>query len=166
VNNIAFIDLEASGLGASSWPIEVGWCFLKSEPETFLIAPSDDWSRDAWKEQAQALHGVSIETLQQQGRPIKEVCQRLNGALAGADIFSDAPDWDGFWLYRLFSAGDEKQQFSLCDFGDLLSGLSPAEIEAITKRATETAPHRHRARDDVLHMRMIYNLAGAAALRR
>ncbi len=165
VKKIAFIDLEASGLGAQSWPIEVGWCFLDGEPETFLIAPFKEWSEDAWNSEAQALHGVSLETLHKNGRPISQVCQRLNEALADSEVYSDAPDWDGFWLYRLFSACDEKQQFSMHDFGELLGDLSRNEISALTEQASKSAPHRHRARDDVLHMRAIHKLSKSAASR-
>ena len=166
VKKIAFIDLEASGLGAASWPIEVGWCFLEGEPETFLIAPAKDWSQDAWNSEAEALHGVSIEALRRKGHPIRHVCQQLNAALAERLVYSDAPDWDGFWLYRLFSACDEKQQFSVHDFGDLLGDLSPTEISMITERASKSAPHRHRAHDDVLHMRVIHKLSNSAASQR
>lgn len=158
VKKIAFIDLEASGLGAASWPIEVGWCFPGSEPEAFLIAPAENWLDEAWDEQAEALHGVSQKTLQKKGEPINDVCRHLNKALAGADVFSDAPDWDAFWLYRLFSASDEKQGFPLKDFGELLREFSPEKVSAAISSASQTTPHRHRAREDVLHMKAIYKL--------
>ncbi len=161
MNKIAFLDLEASGLGAASWPIEVGWCFEGGEPETMLIRPADDWSQDAWDKNAEALHGLTFDSLRASGLPIGEVCNRLNQALEGVAVYSDAPDWDGFWLYRLFAAARVRQRFSLSDFGDLFSGLTPETIAAAVGKAKIAAPHRHRAREDVLHMKTIFNLATA-----
>ena len=45
----ALIDLEASGLGAESYPIELGWAL----PDTgavgaVLIAPPDAWTSRDW----------------------------------------------------------------------------------------------------------------------
>ena len=76
-----------------------------------------------------------------------------------ATIYSDAPDWDGFWLCRLFSAGGGKQEFSLRDFRELLDGKTDQEISAFIEQAAKQAPHRHRAREDVLHMKAIYKIA-------
>ena len=159
VKKIAFIDLEASGLGAASWPIEVGWCFPDSTPETYLIRPAEDWAPEAWDDNAEALHGVSREVLESEGALVADVCRRLNGALGEAEVFSDAPDWDAFWLYRLFTAGGEKQQFPLRSFSDLFHDKPQDEIFAIIEQATATAPHRHRAHDDVLHMKTVYKIA-------
>ena len=113
VNKIAFIDLEASGLGPNSWPIEVGWCFSDGKPEALLISPADDWGDEAWDRQAEALHGIAQATLRKKGHEIAKVCDQLNRALIDVDVFSDAPDWDGFWLYRLFSRGRYKAGLSL-----------------------------------------------------
>lgn len=90
---------------------------------------------------------------------MNDVCKRLNEALAGADVFSDAPDWDAFWLYRLYSAAGEKQAFKLNDFGDLLQTYAPEKVADAIARAVDKAPHRHRAHDDVLHMKTIYKIA-------
>ena len=161
MNKFAFIDLEASGLGPASWPIEVGWCFPDEPPEALLIQPADDWPDDAWDHQAEALHGISRKTLRKEGQGILDVCERLNKVLEKVDVYSDAPDWDGFWLYRLFSAAGTKQVFKLKDFGDLLSSFAPEKVSAAISAATRTAPHRHRAREDVLHMNAVYAAVAA-----
>lgn len=157
MNKFAFIDLEASGLGPASWPIEVGWCFPDGSPDALLIKPAEDWADEAWDRKAEALHGLSQETLHKNGHRIELVCERLNASLSEIDVFSDAPDWDGFWLYRLFSAAGAKQGFELKDFGDLLSSFEPEKVSAAIVAATKTAPHRHRAREDVLHMKAVYS---------
>lgn len=165
VDKVAFIDLEASGLSPVSWPIEVGWCLEGGEPEAHLIQPALDWPREAWDAQAEALHGIALASLAETGRPAREVCERLNESLNGALVFSDAPDWDGFWLYRLFAAGGVRQRFKLAYFGDVFDGMTADDVDALIATAAKTAPHRHRAREDVLHMRTVYELARAAAAR-
>ena len=161
MTNIAFIDLEASGLRANSWPIEVGWCFEGGKPQTFLIKPDGDWSLDAWDPAAETLHGISIDYLNKKGHTPKDVCAKLNAALDGVLVYSDAPDWDGYWLYRLFNAGGSKQAFRLTEFDMLFAALPPEKVSAAIARANEIAPHCHRAREDVLHMQAIYEHAAA-----
>lgn len=159
---IVFLDLEASGLGQASWPIEAGWCFLTGKPSAMLIAPHEDWPDAAWDPAAEDLHGIDLKKLQRSGKPVGEVCNAMNEALKGARVFSDAPDWDGFWLYRLFSAAKARQQFQLCDFADLFENVSPERFRKAKEIAQKEAPHSHRAAADVLHMRLLYQRAGAA----
>ncbi len=156
MQKVAFIDLEASGLGPASWPIEAGFCFAEGAPESWLIRPMPDWAQSAWDKKAETLHGIDIDALAKTGRPVDEVCERLNQALKEAVVYSDAPDWDEFWLYRLFSAAGMRQAFKLSDFNEVFAGASPHRIKSAIDQAVADAPHRHRASEDVLHMRMIY----------
>lgn len=157
--DIAFIDLEASGLGAKSWPIEAGWCYVSGAPKAMLIKPDKSWPLDQWDENAFALHGVSFETLQQSGVEAAEVCNALNDALSDKIVYSDAPDWDGFWFYRLFQAAGVRQKFALRDFYEVFRSLAPEKLDKIVERANEIAPRAHRAVPDVLHMRALFELA-------
>ncbi len=159
MQGIAFIDLEASGLGARSWPIEVGWCRPDGAPQSFLIKPAPHWEMDAWDEKAEALHGVTPAVLDQRGDMPKAICAALNAALTGLTVYSDAPDWDGFWLYRLFEAGGVKQAFVLSEFSEILCNIAPAALGGLVAQASKIAPHRHRTNDDVLHMKALYELA-------
>ena len=162
---IAFIDLEASGLGADSWPIEVGWCFPEGPPRAFLVRTEPEWKDAAWDPKAEALHGVSRKELARAGASSQDVCNALNEALGGVRVYSDAPDWDGFWLYRLYQAAKIRQAFEIWDFRDLFIHLSPEEIRDAVAKASALAPHRHRASDDVLHMQTLYSMtaSGGAA---
>jgi hypothetical protein len=159
LKNIAFIDLEASGLSARSWPIEVGWCFAGAKPEALLIKPFADWSLDEWSTDAEALHGISHKKIAAKGADPIVVCEKLNAALAGKEVFSDAPDWDGFWLYRLFQAAKLRQVFKLSDLNGLFRTTPPAKLDAILLEAAKRAPRKHRAAADVVHMRTIFELA-------
>lgn len=156
---IAFIDLEASGLGAKSWPVEVGWTFEEGEPVSILVRPDATWSDDSWDPQAEKLHGLERARLEREGREARDICLVLNEALADAEVYSDAPDWDGFWLYRLFSAGRVRQAFALHDYGRLMRPLVAGRDQSLFARAARLAPRRHRAADDARHLQTLYRLA-------
>ena len=156
---IAFIDLEASGLNAESWPIEVGWCHIGKKPQSFLIKPQKEWSMSAWDEAAEKLHGVKRSELDKKGIDPEKICAELNRGLEGSTVYSDAPDWDGFWLYRLFRAAGVKQAFKLTDFHQVVGSIAPETLTKMVAEATKTAPHSHRAEDDVLHMMALYQMA-------
>lgn len=152
----AFIDLEASGLNAQSWPLEVGWCFLDGDADSVLIKPADSWPMSAWDEGAEELHGITHACATKEGETIGKVCATLNAALGDAAVYSDAPDWDGYWLYRLFSTAGIRQRFKILNFEEILAPASPEAIKTAIGKAEATFPHCHRAAPDVLHMRAVY----------
>ena len=162
MQKIAFIDLEASGLGPNSWPIEVGWGYPGAAPAACLIKPDEAWTLDAWSQEAEALHGITSTELIKAGESAPIVCKQLNAALKGCLVYSNAPDWDGFWLYRLFSAGKLKQEFDLLDFRLAFDALGVALTPAMFDEANKIAPHIHRAAADVSHMQAVYRLAQRA----
>ncbi|MGE0408349.1 MAG: hypothetical protein AB7P23_03700 [Amphiplicatus sp.] len=157
---LAFLDIEASGLGSRSWPVEAGWAFAEGGVSSTLIRPDPSWSDDAWEEAAERLHGLDRARLEREGRRARDVCAEMNEALKDADVYSDAPDWDGFWLFRLFSACGVKQAFALKDYARLMRPLIEGKDEdEIMRRAARLAPRRHRAADDVRHLQTLYRLA-------
>lgn len=158
---IAFIDLEASGLGARSWPVEVGWAGLAGDVHAILVQPHPAWPEEAWDMRAEALHGLTRETLEQSGKAAPEICQQLNDALTDVDVYSDAVDWDSFWLYRLFAAAGVRQRFALKDFGVLMRPLAGRIDPGVFIRAARLAPRKHRAGPDALHLQTLYSLAVA-----
>ena len=163
---MAFVDLEASSLSAASWPIEVGWVFGRGAPRSLLIRPDPSWLDAAWSREAETLHGVRRADLERDGKDARDVAEELNAALSECTVWSDAPDWDGFWLFRLFSAAKTRQLFALNDFGKLMRPLAGAREEAALRRAAQISPRRHRAGPDAKHLQTIYTLARAAAAAR
>ena len=151
-----FIDLEASGLGLGSWPIEVGWCFLTGAADARLIQPAAQWSQEAWDDDAELLHGISRTRLDVEGEPARQIAAHLNSLLAGHQVFSDAPSWDGYWLYRLYDAAKMRQSFELLDYGELFIGAKNDDVERGRKKADSEAPRIHRALEDACHMRSLY----------
>lgn len=156
---IAFVDVEASGLGPHSWPIEVGWGFTGSDPRAILIKPADNWSMNAWEKPAEKLHGISPIQLVTEGKKPIEAALVLNAALGGATVYSDAPDYDSFWLFRLYDAAGIKPNYRLHDLGDLLRPIWTREPKELVDLAMTTAPHIHRAAADVRHLQQMYSIA-------
>jgi len=156
---LAFVDFEASGLGARSWPIEVGWSFDDSVTESFLISPAPEWAMDAWDERAEALHGVTLSMLSDLGVHPVRACERMSAALAGREVYSDAPDWDSFWMMRLYAAAGRQCDIRLLDFSRVMPHLEADEKAALIARADRMAPRRHRAAEDALHLQTLWRLA-------
>ena len=156
---VAFIDVEASGLGPYSWPIEVGWTLHGHEPRAVLIRPADKWSMQAWEKPAEALHRIEPSLLLTKGRSPREVALGLNAALGQARVYSDAPDYDSFWLFRLYDAAGIRPNYRLHDLGELLSPLWDGEPRALVARAAAVSARTHRAADDVRHLQTMYEIA-------
>ena len=156
---IAFIDLEASGLGPKSWPIEVGWGFHGWPARSLLIKPHAAWSLEAWEKTAEELHRISPDRLIRDGTPVLEIALVLNAAFANANVYSDSPSFDGFWLYRLYEAAGVRSNFRLHNIAELISELTDLAPEEMTRRASIQEPHTHRAEQDVRHMQVLYQLA-------
>lgn len=89
-------------------------------------------------------------------------CDRVSKALAGCDVYSDAPDWDGYWMMRLFEAAGRKASIRLRDFSLLMPACSADEKFELLRKADRLAPRRHRAAEDALHLATIYGLAAQA----
>lgn len=158
-----FLDFEASSLRKNGFPIEVGWVFEDGASEGYLIRPAPAWSD--WDAEAEAIHRISREWLQREGKPHDEVAGRMVEALAGHDLYASAPSWDGKWLSLLLRAAAlPRHALRLRDTevaqaesaAAVLDGLlTPGEaagavreiIATVREEAERTAP-RHRAVDD------------------
>lgn len=156
---LAFLDFEASGLGARSWPIEVGWAFEDGRGESTLISPSPDWPIDGWDAKAERLHGVDLKMLGDLGVSAAVACDRIEAALLRCDVVSDAPDWDAFWMMRLYEAAGRKCPLRLKDFASVMPPMSREERAALLQKADRLAPRRHRAGEDALHLQTTWRLA-------
>lgn len=156
---IAFIDFEASGLGPNSWPIEVGWSFDDGVTDSVLISPAPHWPMTAWDPKAERLHGITPRMLADLGLDAAATCERLEAALDRRIVYSDAPDWDSFWMLRLYQAAGRRCAITLNDFARSMPPLAQDEKARLLQQADRLAPRRHRAAEDALHLRMIHRLA-------
>ena len=141
------IDIEASGFGKGSYPIEVGFILPDGASFCTLIRPEPDWLH--WDEGAEKIHGVDRSILQIHGKPVGEVCRELNQRLHGQSVYSDGWAQDYSWLGRLFDAADSFPAFHLKDLRELLGtceqGLWHATRDDVENRLQV---RRHRASTD------------------
>jgi hypothetical protein len=143
----AIIDIEASGFGSSSYPIEVGFVLPDGTSYCALIHPAANWQH--WDESAERVHQVSRKNLEAHGRPVAEVAHELNGRLQGQTIYCDAWYHDYTWLSRLFDAAGSAQAFRLEDVRILLNETQAAHWHATKVQIQrELDIPRHRASND------------------
>lgn len=146
------IDVEASGFGRDSYPIEIGLVLPDGTPHCFLISPERRWT--AWDPQAEAVHGISRDTLLGCGRPAEDVAWRLNALLRGKTVYSDAWSFDLSWIGKLYDAVHMEQGFRISALRDLLSERQLAAWEETRQQVTsELALPRHRASGDARILR-------------
>jgi len=143
----AIIDVEASGFGKRSYPIEVGVVLPDGASHCFLIKPDQSWTH--WDEQAEALHGITRETLRQHGKEPAVVASALNRLLAGQTIYTDAWSFDLSWLGKLHDIADVPQRYRLDTLRGLLSEVQSEHWHEIKARIViEMQLTRHRASAD------------------
>jgi len=140
------IDLEASGLGKESYPIEVAWKNDETgEQDSFLINPetADGWHY--WDDYAEEMHGIDRDDLRKKGLDIISACKRLNEKLKGKTLISDAFEFDLFWLKRLFQATGMTPDFRMAGLDRVLSKEQLIQFGFLAKAQFR----KHRALDDV-----------------
>jgi len=141
------IDVEASGFGSGSYPIEVGVALADGSRHCYLIAPARGW-RD-WDPEAEALHGISRECLDTHGRPVHDVASRLNALLGNRTVYSDAWSFDMSWIAKLFDAAAMLQRFRIADISELIALEQHAAWRSTKEGVGEQLGlQRHRASVD------------------
>lgn len=141
------IDLEATGFGRSSHPIEVGFVRDDGLAWCSLILPADGWAH--WDEQAEQLHGITRDILLRHGRPVQEVASCLNRHLAGRTVYCDGWAHDYTWLNLLFDSAALVPRFKLESVTALLDEARLARLDAERQQAfASLGINRHRASSD------------------
>jgi hypothetical protein len=141
------IDLEASGFGRQSYPIEVGFVLGDGSSYCTLIAPAPAWTH--WDTAAEQVHHISRETLQKHGRSVNDVAQQLNTRLRGQTLYSDGWAHDFTWLATLFEEAGMVPLFRIDSLRRLLNDDEAARWGAAKDRVgSECSLARHRASVD------------------
>lgn len=143
----AIIDIEASGFGRGSYPIEIG--FVATDGTLFcgLIRPEPDWLH--WDEAAEALHGIGRELLFTHGRPVRWMAEQINQRLRGQTVYCDGWGHDYPWLSRLFDAAGLQPSFRLDDLRRLLDEQEALRWRGVTEAVRQRQQlTRHRASSD------------------
>ncbi|CAM4187065.1 hypothetical protein VRRI112168_17290 [Vreelandella rituensis] len=150
------LDIEASGFGRGSYPIEIGLARADGSSCAFLIQPLDEWTH--WDPKAELLHGIPRERLIREGYPVRQVACWLNDEMEGIDkAYSDSWGYDNTWLSLLFHHAGMLPHFRLEALRILLNEAQQA-MWSDTKEAiiTECGIHRHRAGEDARLLQLTY----------
>jgi len=141
------IDVEASGFGSYSYPIEIGVILDNGDRYCSLIEPAADW--DYWDDGAEKVHHISRETLCKHGKPLKVVATELNEFLAGQVVYSDGWVVDSPWVHQLFYSAYIDQAFKVSPL-DMILTEPQMEIWHATKDELllDCEDKRHRASFD------------------
>lgn len=141
------LDIEASGLGARSYPIEIGLALTDGSSWCRLIRPEPDWTH--WSDEAQAIHRIDRETLASLGHPAAKVATELNERLAGQLVHSDGWANDYSWLALLFDAAGLQPRFRIENLRSLLSEEMAAQWHPTKEQIrADLGVERHRASAD------------------
>ena len=153
-----FIDCEASSLSPESYPIEIAWGSVGGDIETYLINPFlYPSSYIDWSIQSEALHGLSRKYLKEHGVPPQFVVDRINNLLSKQKIYSDVPDFDEFWLGRLYESVGQEMTIVIGDALRLFEALEP-EYFQYERKARIRAGGQHRAKHDVQYLLAMYDM--------
>ena len=113
------IDVEASGFGPHSYPIEVGIALDNDQKFCTLILPAPDWTH--WDDDAEKVHRIPRDILQTYGRSMDEVTDELNKLLEGKTVYTDGWVVDKPWLTTLFHAAGKPLKFQVSPLEAILS---------------------------------------------
>jgi hypothetical protein len=141
------IDIEASGFGRRSYPIEVGYALSDGRTRCTLIRPPDHWTH--WDPGAEQVHHITRATLLTHGRSPDEVARMLNTDLAGQTVYCDGWGHDYPWLAALFDEAGRPPGFKLESVRMLLDDERLALLPQLQQRALlQLGVARHRASND------------------
>ena len=151
------IDIEASGFGKGSYPIEIGLALPDRRTHCTLIKPQPDWTH--WTQEGESLHHLSHDKLIRYGKPVDEVTEELNHLLSGCTVYSDGWGNDMSWLGLLYDVAGTYPSFRI----ETLLNIVSEEQKAIwhqtkNKLQQEQQFIRHRASNDALIIQMTYQL--------
>ena len=141
------VDVEASGFGGLSYPIEVGIALEDDTKYCSLISPAPSW--DHWDDQAESVHRIARDILETYGKPISAVAAELNQLLNGKTLYTDGWVVDKPWLITLFHEARVPMTFSVSPLEMILTEQQMQRWHA-TKDAilAEGTTRRHRASFD------------------
>ncbi len=158
----AILDMEASGFGKASYPIEVGYALPDGQTFCTLIRPAPEWTH--WDADAEALHHLTRDVVVQHGRPVAEVARHLNEHLRGRTVYTDGWAHDYPWLAALFDAAELRPAFKLDSLRALLNEHEAATWHLVKDQvARDLSLQRHRASSDARVLQLtVERLRGAS----
>jgi hypothetical protein len=149
------IDVEASGFGSGSYPIEVGIALDSGETKCMIIRREPEWQH--WNLEAEYLHGITRESLDQFGASARDVALKLNEWLSGSVVYTDGWGNDCSWIALLFDAAGLPQRFKLESLRAILTEDQVEHWHETKRNIQEKSGfQRHRASNDALVIQQTY----------
>jgi hypothetical protein len=147
--DVAVMDIEASGFGRESYPIEIGIVLPDGTRYQSLVRPERDWRH--WDNSAQDVHGIARSYLLKEGRPVQEICRDINAICNGLTLYSDCWVHDCHWFHALFNAAKMPALARCSAIEYLLDDHQQAQYQRVKSRmATRLALPLHRALNDAV----------------
>jgi hypothetical protein len=147
------LDLEASGFGRDSYPIEVGYVLPDGSSFCTLIRPAPGWTH--WDPAAEQIHHIRRDALVKHGRDVGEVARLLNDQLHGLTVFSDGWAHDYPWLSALYESAGLQPSFKLDSLRRLLNEQQAQDWHATLQSVSnELQAPRHRASADARRLQL------------
>jgi hypothetical protein len=170
-----FLDVEATGFGPESYPIEIAWSDESGEIHRCLIDPTPIPTWTSWSADAELVHGIDRERLARNGWPPDYVATRLTQDLAGKTVYTDAPDYDVRWVGLLFSALGKSMPFRFDHIDELLLSLlrkpedavwqAMVRIDDLKREVAAVSTGKHSAGYDVGYLLQLWRRANGGAVK-
>ena len=142
------IDIEASGLGNASYPIEIG-ITNGAENYSSLIKPLSSWVD--WDLNSAKIHGICRETLVREGKEAFVVAEEVSALLNNQPVYCSNIGYDDFWLEILFKQTNVLQKFVVKNIYDLFED-KPGSLDEFNSKKEKLVGSseflNHRALDD------------------
>lgn len=154
------LDIEASGFGPGSYPIEVGWALADGRTRCTLVSPAPHWTH--WDAGAEQVHHIERSALLRAGRPAAEVAAMLNADLAGLTVYCDGWAHDYAWLGALFEEAGQVPAFKLESVRRLVDAEQLPRLDQAQRSARQILGlNRHRASADARALQHALGALGA-----
>lgn len=149
------IDVEASGFGHDSYPIEIGIALADDDKYCTLIKPQAEWTY--WDQEAEKVHGISLETLDKYGKPAELVADDLNQRLDGLTLFTDGWVVDKPWISKLFDSVNKPMHFQISPLERILAEEQMEKWHDTKDEIIKNSDlQRHRASNDAWIIQQTY----------
>ncbi len=153
--NPAILDIEASGFGKGSYPIEIGVAAENGKSYSWLVFPESDWTH--WQSEAAQLHRITREDLLRDGVKPAVIAETLNELFEGQTLYSDGWGFDSGWLSLLFYVARKTMLFKLETLPRILSEYQLEHWDRV--KAELRMKHgwvHHRAEQDAKLLQLTY----------
>lgn len=141
------LDIEASGFGKDSYPIEIGFIDENLHTWCTLIKPEADWQH--WDKSAEHMHAITRESLLNHGKTSEIVAETLNEKLRDKIVYTDGWMHDFTWISLLFDSAHLAPRFKLEDLRHVLTSKQQDCWHTVKNNIlADLKTHRHRASID------------------